>query len=168
MNLPPPEAKIRAHYTPAPTRLWTERRHGREYTPRKPARNRLDDSRPDLMQEINHIGHGDGLGLTDRQRLLLLRLPDREEIRLRATAVYNRRLEFYSRFDYLTCMSDAFLRSISFPRQNMPACLGMRPGVEQQKKMSAEALWFKRYPGGYDCPEAKAEVEAMKASNAVC
>jgi hypothetical protein len=168
MNHQPPPTRIRATITPDQRPPVVQGQTGAAIQSRRPKRcGGFTDGRIDLQAEAQAIPPGDGLNLTDRQILLLLRLPKDEAI-LRATRVYSERTDLFGSHKYLTRMSDAFLKEISVPRYRVPPSLEYRPSVAQQIEATCEAQWWKKYPGGYDCAEAQAETASKRAWVQVC
>src|ERR1700742_4683550 len=86
---------IRATLTPASIANSVDPQTGAPKARRKPRRcGGFADDRADLNQEAANIPLGNGLSLTDRQILILLRL-DRAGAHGRATGVWSERIEFY-------------------------------------------------------------------------
>lgn len=113
---------------------------------------RSNDGRTDLDYEASLIpSEGTGADLTDRQRLLLLRLP-LVQARRCATSVYTNRGELTSTYGYLTKMSDAFLASIGSTSTLIPRLCSERPHNRARVQANCQLQWNTRYPTGSDFP----------------
>lgn len=168
MNYPALTTRIRATLTPDQRPPVIQVQNGATIQRRRHKRcGGFTDGRRDLEAEAQAISPGNGLSLTDRQIFLLLRL-DKDEAILRATRVFSERTDLFGSHKYLTRMSDAFLRATSVERYRIPPSIEFRPNKAQAIEAASEEQWWERYPGGYDCAEAQAEVAAKRGWVQVC
>lgn len=161
-----PQDPIGTHRIRAPRdEILAKPTHGKRLPARMGPPSNGDES---LQDEAEAIPLGTGRNLTDRQRLMLLLLRPkiingkrdnrRQDAYLRATAVYNDRIELQADFLYLRAMSNAFLRNLGLTRDRIPPPIAQRPGNEEEFAEKCLRQWDERFPLGWDCEDARLEM----------